>query len=211
MCPTAGSMSPPALKRSNCSRSVSSIPQQLPVVLFADGTVLVDPEPDALAGRVGLQRSGRPGFLRPGGRGRRSRGPGRRGLWRQRGPQYRGHRAGSARADRPAPAPGSKTTSAFPSGVTGAELGRRAHTQAVALRRRICHPARRRAAHRWAIPVYAACRWPRSLQPRRDPGPGRAIPQARHPRLRTGLPAAASTTARRWLRPLPARAKRSIS
>ena len=55
MCPTAGSTQPPALKRSNCSRTVSSSPQKLPVVLFADGTVLVDPELEVLAGRVGLR------------------------------------------------------------------------------------------------------------------------------------------------------------
>ena len=38
-------------------------PDKLPVVLFADGASLVDPELEALAARVGLQRPGRAGFL----------------------------------------------------------------------------------------------------------------------------------------------------
>jgi thioredoxin reductase (NADPH) len=66
----------------------------------------------------------------------------------------------------------------FPSGVTGAELGRRAHTQATQIRRRVRDSAGDRPAHRWAIPVCAACGRARGFRARGSAGSGGAIPEA---------------------------------
>jgi thioredoxin reductase (NADPH) len=104
-------------------------PAHLPVVLFADGSALVDPELDALAARVGLSIQATQDFYDmvvvgagPAGLAAAVYGAseGLRTLVIE--PQAPGGQAGSS----------SKIENylGFPSGVTGAELGRRAHTQA---------------------------------------------------------------------------------
>jgi thioredoxin reductase (NADPH) len=104
-------------------------PNRLPVVLFADGGSLVDPEPEALAARVGLRVQATQEFYDmvvvgagPAGLAAAVYGAseGLRTVVIE--PQAPGGQAGSS----------SKIENylGFPSGVTGAELGRRAHTQA---------------------------------------------------------------------------------
>ena len=101
----------------------------LPVVLFGDGSALVDPEPDALAARVGLRIQATQDFYDmvvvgagPAGLAAAVYGAseGLRTLVIE--PQAPGGQAGSS----------SKIENylGFPSGVTGADLGRRAHIQA---------------------------------------------------------------------------------
>jgi thioredoxin reductase (NADPH) len=105
-------------------------PQQLPVVLFADGTVLVDPEPDELAGRVGLRVQAAQDFY-----DLVVVGAGPAGL----AAAVYGASEGLNTVVIEPVAPGGQAGSSsrienylgFPSGVTGAELGRRAHTQAL--------------------------------------------------------------------------------
>jgi thioredoxin reductase (NADPH) len=103
---------------------------RLPVVLFADGSALVDPEPEALAERVGLRIQATQEFYDmvvvgagPAGLAAAVYGAseGLRTLVIE--PQAPGGQAGSS----------SKIENylGFPSGVTGADLGRRAHTQAM--------------------------------------------------------------------------------
>jgi thioredoxin reductase (NADPH) len=101
----------------------------LPVVLFGDGSALVDPEPDALAARVGLSIQATQDFYDmvvvgagPAGLAAAVYGAseGLRTLVIE--PQAPGGQAGSS----------SKIENylGFPSGITGADLGRRAHIQA---------------------------------------------------------------------------------
>ena len=104
-------------------------PQKLPVVLFADGTVLVDPELDVLAGRVGLRVQAAQDFY-----DLVVVGAGPAGL----AAAVYGASEGLSTVVIEPEAPGGQAGSSsrienylgFPSGVTGAELGRRAHTQA---------------------------------------------------------------------------------
>ena len=102
---------------------------RLPVVLFADGSSLVDPEREALAARVGLRVQATQDFYDmvvvgagPAGLAAAVYGAseGLRTVVIE--PQAPGGQAGSS----------SKIENylGFPSGVTGADLGRRAHTQA---------------------------------------------------------------------------------
>ena len=104
-------------------------PDQLPVVLFSDGTALTNAEPDALAARVGLRIQAAQDFYDmvvvgagPAGLAAAVYGAseGLRTLVIE--PEAPGGQAGSS----------SKIENylGFPSGVTGADLGRRAHTQA---------------------------------------------------------------------------------
>ncbi|MGH9598518.1 MAG: response regulator, partial [Terracidiphilus sp.] len=104
-------------------------PDQLPVVLFADGSALVDAEPDALAARVGLRIQAAQEFYDmivvgagPAGLAAAVYGAseGLRTLVIE--PEAPGGQAGSSSRI--------ENYLGFPSGVTGAELGRRAHTQA---------------------------------------------------------------------------------
>jgi thioredoxin reductase (NADPH) len=104
-------------------------PARLPVVLFADGTTLVDPELDVLAARVGLSVQAAQDFYDivvvgagPAGLAAAVYGAseGLRTLVIE--PQAPGGQAGSSSRI--------ENYLGFPSGVTGAELGRRAHTQA---------------------------------------------------------------------------------
>jgi thioredoxin reductase (NADPH) len=104
-------------------------PAHLPVVLFADGSALVDPELDTLAARVGLSIQATQDFYDmvvvgagPAGLAAAVYGAseGLRTLIIE--PQAPGGQAGSSSRI--------ENYLGFPSGVTGAELGRRAHTQA---------------------------------------------------------------------------------
>ena len=102
---------------------------RLPVVLFADGTALVDPEPDALAKRVGLSTQATQDFYDmvvvgagPAGlaAGVYGASEGLRTLVIE--PVAPGGQAGSSSRI--------ENYLGFPSGVTGSDLGRRAHIQA---------------------------------------------------------------------------------
>ncbi|HEX4032470.1 MAG TPA: FAD-dependent oxidoreductase [Terracidiphilus sp.] len=104
-------------------------PARLPVVLFADGTWLVDPELEMLAGRVGLRTQAAQDFYDmvvvgagPAGLAAAVYGAseGLKTLVIE--PEAPGGQAGSSSRI--------ENYLGFPSGVTGAELGRRAHTQA---------------------------------------------------------------------------------
>jgi thioredoxin reductase (NADPH) len=104
-------------------------PARLPVVLLADGTALVDPELEELAARVGLSVQAAQDFYDivvvgagPAGLAAAVYGAseGLRTLVIE--PQAPGGQAGSSSRI--------ENYLGFPSGVTGAELGRRAHTQA---------------------------------------------------------------------------------
>jgi thioredoxin reductase (NADPH) len=104
-------------------------PTRLPVILFADGSVLVDPELDVLASRVGLSVQAAQDFYDivvvgagPAGLAAAVYGAseGLRTLVIE--PEAPGGQAGSSSRI--------ENYLGFPSGVTGAELGRRAHTQA---------------------------------------------------------------------------------
>ena len=104
-------------------------PQKLPVVLFADGTVLVDPDLEDLAARVGLRVQAAQDFY-----DLVVVGAGPAGL----AAAVYGASEGLNTVVIEPVAPGGQAGSSsrienylgFPSGVTGAELGRRAHTQA---------------------------------------------------------------------------------
>jgi len=104
-------------------------PQRLPVVLFADGSSLVDPELEALAARVGLSVQATQDFYDmvvvgagPAGLAAAVYGAseGLRTLVIE--PVAPGGQAGSSSRI--------ENYLGFPSGVTGADLGRRAHVQA---------------------------------------------------------------------------------
>jgi thioredoxin reductase (NADPH) len=104
-------------------------PDQLPVVLFPDGSALVDPEPGALATRVGLSTQATQDFYDivvvgagPAGLAAAVYGAseGLRTLVIE--PQAPGGQAGSSSMI--------ENYLGFPAGITGADLGRRAHIQA---------------------------------------------------------------------------------
>jgi thioredoxin reductase (NADPH) len=104
----------------------------LPVVLFADGTSLVDPDPDTLAARVGLSTQAAQDFYDmivvgagPAGLAAAVYGAseGLRTLVIE--PEAPGGQAGSTSRI--------ENYLGFPSGITGADLGRRAHIQATRL------------------------------------------------------------------------------
>jgi thioredoxin reductase (NADPH) len=104
-------------------------PEKLPVVLFTDGSALVDPETGALAARVGLRVQATQEFYDivvvgagPAGLAAAVYGAseGLRTLVIE--PMAPGGQAGSSSRI--------ENYLGFPSGLTGAELGRRAHTQA---------------------------------------------------------------------------------
>jgi thioredoxin reductase (NADPH) len=104
-------------------------PNHLPVVLFADGSSLVDPDPDTLAARVGLSIQAAQDFYDmvvvgagPAGLAAAVYGAseGLRTLVIE--PEAPGGQAGSTSRI--------ENYLGFPSGVTGADLGRRAHIQA---------------------------------------------------------------------------------
>ena len=104
-------------------------PDQLPLVLFADGSMLANAEPEALAARVGLRIQATQDFYDmvvvgagPAGLAAAVYGAseGLRTLVIE--PEAPGGQAGSSSRI--------ENYLGFPSGLTGAELGRRAHTQA---------------------------------------------------------------------------------
>jgi len=104
-------------------------PNQLPVVIFADSTFLVDPEPEALAARVGLSTQAAQEFYDmvvvgagPAGLAAAVYGAseGLRTLVVE--PIAPGGQAGSTSRI--------ENYLGFPSGISGADLGRRAHAQA---------------------------------------------------------------------------------
>jgi thioredoxin reductase (NADPH) len=104
-------------------------PEHLPVVLFADGTVLVEPDLETLAGKVGLRVQATQDFY-----DMIVVGAGPAGLA---GAVYGASEGLKTLVIEP-DAPGGQAGSSsrienylgFPSGVTGSDLGRRAHTQA---------------------------------------------------------------------------------
>ncbi|HEX8711837.1 MAG TPA: FAD-dependent oxidoreductase [Terracidiphilus sp.] len=117
---------PEALELLN-ERQISA--DQLPVVLFSDGTALTNAEPDALAARVGLRVQAAQDFYDmvvvgagPAGLAAAVYGAseGLRTLVIE--PEAPGGQAGSSSRI--------ENYLGFPAGVTGADLGRRAHTQA---------------------------------------------------------------------------------
>ena len=99
------------------------------MVLFADGTVLVDPELEVLAGRVGLRVQAAQDFY-----DLIVVGAGPAGLAAAVYGASEGLRTVVIEPEAPGGQAGSSSRIenylGFPSGVTGAELGRRAHTQA---------------------------------------------------------------------------------
>jgi thioredoxin reductase (NADPH) len=104
-------------------------PSQLPVVLFSDGTWLVEPETDALAGKVGLSLQASQEFY-----DMVVVGAGPAGLAAAVYGASEGLRTLVVEPDAPGGQAGSSSRIenylGFPSGITGADLGRRAHTQA---------------------------------------------------------------------------------
>jgi len=117
---------PDALKLLNERRLDSD---KLPVVLFSDGTFLVDPEPEALASRVGLSTQAAQDFYDI-----VVVGAGPAGLAAGVYAASEGLRTLVIEPDAPGGQAGSTSRIenylGFPSGITGADLGRRAHTQA---------------------------------------------------------------------------------
>jgi len=105
---------------------------QLPVVLFPDGSVLVDPEPEELAARVGLSVQATQEFY-----DMVVVGAGPAGLAAAVYAASEGLRTLVIEPEAPGGQAGSTSRIenylGFPSGITGAELGRRAHTQAARL------------------------------------------------------------------------------
>jgi thioredoxin reductase (NADPH) len=105
-------------------------PEVLPVVLFADGSALVDPEKDVLAGRIGLRTQAAQDFY-----DMIVVGAGPAGLAAA---VYSASEGLKTLVIEPV-APGGQAGSSsrienylgFPQGITGAELGRRAHMQCV--------------------------------------------------------------------------------
>jgi thioredoxin reductase (NADPH) len=102
---------------------------KLPVVIFADGTTLVDPAPEELAGRVGLRTQAAEDFYQM-----VVVGAGPAGLASGVYGSSEGLRTLVVEPDAPGGQAGSSSRIenylGFPSGITGADLGRRAHDQA---------------------------------------------------------------------------------
>ena len=152
-------------------------PDQLPVVLFADGSSLVDPEPEALAARVGLSIQAAQEFYDmvvvgagPAGLAAAVYGAseGLRTLVIE--PEAPGGQAGSTSRI--------ENYLGFPSGRDGGGPGPAGAHAGDAIWRGVCDPAGDGAAHRWAIPVCAACGRARGFKPRGAAGSRGAIPQA---------------------------------
>ena len=181
MCPTAGSTLPPAPRRSNCSKTVSSIPKScrwcsLPTAPFSSirswrlwparvglrvqaaqdfyDLVVVGAGPAGLAAAVyGASEGLRTVVIEP---------------------EAPGGQAGSSSTDRELPR--------LPVGRHRRRPGPPRAYPGLAVRRRVCHPAGHRHAHRRPIPLRPAGRRPRGLQPLRAAGPRRPVPQARYSR-----------------------------
>src|SRR5580658_2884512 len=104
-------------------------PDQLPVVLFADGSFVVDPDVETLAGRVGLSIQATQEFY-----DMVVVGAGPAGLAAAVYGASEGLRTLVVEPDAPGGQAGSSSRIenylGFPSGITGADLGRRAHAQA---------------------------------------------------------------------------------
>jgi thioredoxin reductase (NADPH) len=104
-------------------------PDKLPVVLFADGSALVEPEPEVLASRVGLSIQAAQAFY-----DMVVVGAGPAGLAAAVYGASEGLRTLVIEPDAPGGQAGSTSRIenylGFPSGITGADLGRRAHIQA---------------------------------------------------------------------------------
>src|SRR5580698_5530910 len=105
-------------------------PEVLPVVLFADGSALVDPEQEALAARVGLRVQAAQDFYHI-----IVVGAGPAGLAAAVYGASEGLKTLVIEPDAPGGQAGSSSRIenylGFPSGITGADLGRRAHMQGV--------------------------------------------------------------------------------
>lgn len=110
-------------------KDASLDPNRLPVVLFPDGSALVDPEPEVLAARVGLRVQAAQEFY-----DMVVVGAGPAGLAAAVYGASEGLRTVVIEPEAPGGQAGSSSRIenylGFPSGVTGADLGRRAHTQA---------------------------------------------------------------------------------
>ncbi len=122
-------MSPRALRQRKLLEERKLDPAKLPVLLFADGSVLVDPDLELLASRVGLSVQAAQDFYDlivvgagPAGlaAGVYGASEGLRTLVIE--PVAPGGQAGSSSRI--------ENYLGFPSGITGADLGRRAHVQA---------------------------------------------------------------------------------
>jgi thioredoxin reductase (NADPH) len=104
-------------------------PEQLPAVLFPDGTVLAEAEPEALAARVGLRTQATQDFY-----DMTVVGAGPAGLAAAVYGASEGLKTLIIEPDAPGGQAGSTSRIenylGFPSGITGADLGRRAHVQA---------------------------------------------------------------------------------
>ena len=151
-------------------------PDKLPVVLFPDGSALVDPEPEALATKVGLSVQATQ-VLRPDHRGCGSGGTGGCRVWGQRRPAHAGsgtrgagRTGGHDFADRELPRL-SRRHHRGRHGQAGSYSGH-------AVRGRIPHPAGHRLAGRRPIPLSSTGRWARSIQPCGAARSRRAVPQA---------------------------------
>ena len=105
-------------------------PEALPVVLFSDGSALVDPEQDALAARVGLRTQAAQDFY-----DMVVIGAGPAGLAAAVYGASEGLKTLIIEPDAPGGQAGSSSRIenylGFPSGISGADLGRRAHMQGV--------------------------------------------------------------------------------
>src|SRR5208282_867597 len=109
--------------------SVKIANDRLPVLLFPDGTVLVDPEMDAIAAQVGLSTQATQDFYDV-----VIVGAGPAGLAAAVYGASEGLKTVVVEPDAPGGQAGSSSRIenylGFPSGISGADLGRRAHTQA---------------------------------------------------------------------------------
>jgi thioredoxin reductase (NADPH) len=179
------------------------------VLIFADGTVLVDPDLELLASRVGLSVQATQDFYDlivigagPAGlaAGVYGASEGLRTLVIE--PLAPGGQAGSSSRI--------ENYLGFPSGITGADLGRRAHAQASRFGAEF---VTQRAT---GMRVDGQYRFVQLSDGREISShcvllaPGVQYRKLESP-APTASPAAASTMARRWSRPAPARAKRSLS
>ena len=178
-----------------------------PVVITEKGETLVEPTDAELAAHARPVDQPVAGDVRPRGHRRRARRPGRRGVRRVRGPQDRADRAAPRPAGRPAAARGSRTTSASPTGVSGAELTTSARRQAerfgaevITTREAVSARGQRRRRRARSSSTTAA-----PSAPGRHPGHRRRLPPAAGHRMlgrprrsaRATTSAAASSTARR--------------
>ncbi len=133
-------------------------------------------------GAGGPEHAGNPGFLRHGGGGRGAGGIGSGSVRSQRRAAHADHRARSAGRGQAGSTSRIENFLGFPSGITGADLGRRAHIQATRFGAEFLTPAGDRVTDRRPIPHGAIGRWERGFHARGDAGSRRSIPQARHSR-----------------------------